>query len=110
MIKTEYTFALMMETDHVYNICYQTYRRIRMEGFIKLPPTLHSVFYYFRPTLYRTPNSMLQCTGCLGNVHEPLPSKMGSSMSGSTIPAFSRCLPNRFLAMDAWLRLHYCDL
>jgi hypothetical protein len=32
----------------------------------------------------------------------------GSSMSGSTIPAFRRCLVNRFLAMDAWLRLHYC--
>jgi hypothetical protein len=26
------------------------------------------------------------CTCCLANVHEPLPSKMGSSMSGSTIP------------------------
>jgi hypothetical protein len=34
----------------------------------------------------------------LGNVHEPLPSKMGNSVSGSTIPAFRRLLPNRCLA------------
>jgi hypothetical protein len=74
--------------------------------------------YYLRLTVYRTPNSRFQflvsftivclCTYFLGNVHEPLFRKMGSSMSGSTIPAFRMCLPSRFLAMDAWLRLHYC--
>jgi hypothetical protein len=35
---------------------------------------------------------------CLGNVHEPLPSKMCNSVSGSIIPAFRRCLPSRCLA------------
>jgi hypothetical protein len=35
-------------------------------------------------------------------MHEPLPSKIGSSVSGSTIPAFRLCLLSRCLAMDAW--------
>jgi hypothetical protein len=30
----------------------------------------------------------------LGNVHEPLPSKMDNSVLGSTIPALGRCLPS----------------
>jgi hypothetical protein len=34
----------------------------------------------------------------LGNVNEPLPIKMGKSVSGSIIPAFRRCLPSRCLA------------
>jgi hypothetical protein len=76
------------------------------------------VFYYLWPTAYRTPKSRVQfpvsvvtlclCTRCPRNVHEPLPSKLRSSMSGSTNPDFRRCLPSRCLAMDAWLRLHYC--
>jgi hypothetical protein len=44
-------------------------------------------------------------TRCLGKVPEPLPSKMGSSLSSSVIPAVRRCLPSRCLAMDAWLLL-----
>jgi hypothetical protein len=48
------------------------------------------------------------CMRCFGNMHEPLPSKMGSSVSGATIPAFRQHLPSRCLAVDAWLRLHYC--
>jgi hypothetical protein len=75
-------------------------------------------FYYLRPT--RTKHQIqgfslsypllivCSCTRCLGNMHEPLPSKMDNSMSGSTIPAFRWCLLIRCLAMDAWLRLHYC--
>jgi hypothetical protein len=39
------------------------------------------------PTIHRDMVEVVcLCTCCLGNVHEPLPSKMGSSMSGSTIP------------------------
>jgi hypothetical protein len=53
------------------------------------------VFYYLPPTVYRTPNSMVQflvsvvtvclCTCCLRSVHEPLSNKIGSSLSGSTL-------------------------
>jgi hypothetical protein len=46
---------------------------------------------------------------CLRNVHESLPRKMSSSLSGSIIPAFRQSLPSRCLAMDAWLRLRYCS-
>jgi hypothetical protein len=53
--------------------------------------------------------TVLLCTLCLGNVHEPLSSKMGSSTSGSSIAAFRRRFPSRCLATNAWLRLHYCD-
>jgi hypothetical protein len=76
------------------------------------------VFYYLRPTVCRTRNSRVQflvtlvtvclCTCCLRKVHEPLPSRMSSSVSGSPISAFRRCLPSSFLAMDTWLRLHHC--
>jgi hypothetical protein len=74
---------------------------------------------YFRPIVYRTPNSkgsvsrihcnFFLCTRCLGNVHEPLPNKLSSFISGSTIGAFRRCLPSRCLAMDSWLRHHNCS-
>jgi hypothetical protein len=37
---------------------------------------------------------------CLRNVHEPSPSKMGKSVSGSTIAAFRRCLAKRCSATD----------
>jgi hypothetical protein len=76
------------------------------------------MFYYPWPTAYRRHNSRVPflisvvtvclCTLCPGNMHEPLPSKMDSSMSGSTIRAFRRCLPSRCLAEDAWLWLHSC--
>jgi hypothetical protein len=69
------------------------------------------VCYYHRPTAYGTPNSRVQflilvvtvclCSRCPGNVLEPLPSKTGSPVSGSPIPAFRRCLLSRCLAMDA---------
>jgi hypothetical protein len=49
------------------------------------------------------------CTRCPGNVNEPLRSKIGSSVSGYTIPAFRRSLPSRCLAVDAWFRLYYCS-
>jgi hypothetical protein len=35
---------------------------------------------------------------CLGNLHEPLHSKMNNSVSGSTFPAFRRCVQSRCLA------------
>jgi hypothetical protein len=43
----------------------------------------------------------------LGNVHEPLPRKIDNSVSGSTIPAFRRCLPSRCLA-NGHIPSHYC--
>jgi hypothetical protein len=87
-------------------------------GIINCWSVEHFVFYYFRPTAYKTPRSMVQflvsvgsvclCTRCGRNVYGPFPSKMGSSMYGSAIPAFRRCLLSRSMAMDTWLQFHYC--
>jgi hypothetical protein len=46
---------------------------------------------------------------CLGNVHEPLPRKMGNSVSGPTIPAFRRCLLSRCLA-NGHIPSHYYNV
>jgi hypothetical protein len=72
-------------------------------------PSGKLVFYYLWPTAYRTPNSRVQflvsvvtsCLRrrCLGNVLEPLPSKIGPCLA----PLFwlLGCLTSRCLAMDA---------
>jgi hypothetical protein len=74
------------------------------------------VFYYLPLTTHRTPNSRAHffisisaiclCMCCFGNVHGPLPSKIGNSVSGSTIQVLGG--PSRCQAMDVWFGLYCC--
>jgi hypothetical protein len=91
----DFPFCRLLRLSGEYSSCFSIFGRPCTEHLIQ------RLFLVFVVTV-------CLCTQCLGNVHEPLPSKISCSLSGSTTPAFRLCLPSRCLAVDVWLRLHYC--